>query len=155
MTAYSLIGTDPLINQLQRRSSAAALYNASRAMARRRRLWAGLAGRSTALRSLKAVQPQCQGGHFAGRKHVKLADIRGTEGRAGDFDDQFYPLSDETRRRWQSVASALEAGAALPPVQLIQVGADYYVRDGHHRVSVARALGQDAIEAEVTLWTGN
>jgi hypothetical protein len=83
---------------------------------------------------------------------VRLADIRGTEGRAQGFDDEFYPLSDQTRQRWQSVACALEAGIELPPVQLIQVGSTYYVRDGHHRVSVNRALGQEAIEAEVTVW---
>jgi len=91
----------------------------------------------------------------AGRQVVKLNAIRGTEGRPGDFDDQFYPLSDKTRQRWQSVADALDEGLVLPPVQLIQVGADYYVRDGHHRVSVTRALGLDVIEAEVTVWNTN
>jgi len=53
------------------------------------------------------------------------------------------------------VADALDEGLVLPPVQLIQVGADYYVRDGHHRVSVTRALGLDVIEAEVTVWNTN
>jgi len=37
-------------------------------------------------------------------------------------------------------------------VELIQVGDVYFVRDGHHRISVARALGQRDVEAEVTLW---
>ena len=55
-------------------------------------------------------------------------------------------------QRWQSVANALDEGVPLPPVQLIQVGAAYYVRDGHHRVSVNRALGQEVIEADVTVW---
>ena len=40
----------------------------------------------------------------------------------------------------------------LPPVALIQVGHLYFVRDGHHRISVARALGQETIDAEVTVW---
>jgi hypothetical protein len=44
------------------------------------------------------------------------------------------------------------AGDPLPPVELIQVGSVYFVRDGHHRISVARAMGQQEIEAVVTVW---
>ena len=83
---------------------------------------------------------------------MRLDDIRGTEGRAQGFDDQFNPLSDQTRQRWQRVAIALDEGVPLPPVQLIQVGGTYYVRDGHHRISVNRAMGLEVIEAEVTVW---
>ena len=43
-------------------------------------------------------------------------------------------------------------GDIAPPVELIQVGDLYFVRDGHHRISVARAMGQEAIEAKVTAW---
>jgi hypothetical protein len=53
--------------------------------------------------------------------------------------------------RWLSVARALEKGVALPPVELIQLGDRYFVRDGHHRISVARAMRQDEIEATVTV----
>jgi hypothetical protein len=53
---------------------------------------------------------------------------------------------------WLSVAVARQRGKSLPPVKLIQVGDVYYVQDGHHRISVARALGQRDIEAEVTVW---
>jgi hypothetical protein len=55
-------------------------------------------------------------------------------------------------RKGQWSPSGRERVAGCKPVQLIQVGAEYYVRDGHHRVSVTRALGQDTIEAEVTVW---
>ena len=51
-----------------------------------------------------------------------------------------------------NVATARTMRAILPPVELIQIGDIYFVRDGHHRVSVARAMGQEHIEAEVTLW---
>ena len=47
---------------------------------------------------------------------------------------------------------AFQRGRCLPPVALIQVGDHYFVRDGHHRISVARALGQLAIEATVEVW---
>jgi hypothetical protein len=54
--------------------------------------------------------------------------------------------------RWLRVAAARDQGKVLPPVVLVQVGDVYFVRDGHHRISVARALGQLDIEAEVTVW---
>ena len=54
--------------------------------------------------------------------------------------------------RWLGVAAARDHGKVLPPVVLVQVGGVYFVRDGHHRISVARALGQLDIEAEVTVW---
>jgi hypothetical protein len=47
---------------------------------------------------------------------------------------------------------ARDESVPLPPIKLIQVGDCYYVRDGHHRLSVARALGEQFIEAEVTVW---
>ena len=51
------------------------------------------------------------------------------------------------------VATAREEGRGLPPVQLIRVGETFFVQDGHHRVSVARARGELDIEAEVTEWS--
>jgi hypothetical protein len=50
------------------------------------------------------------------------------------------------------IAAAWELGRELPPVELVQIGDFYFVRDGHHRISVARAMGQEHIEAEVTVW---
>ena len=55
-------------------------------------------------------------------------------------------------QRWTRVASAWLAGVVFAPVELLQVGGGYFVRDGHHRISVARAVGQLTIEAEVTIW---
>jgi len=83
---------------------------------------------------------------------VSIRDIRGSEGRCGDFDADFRPLQGHTRDRWVGIATAREMGKTLPPVELIQIGDLYFVRDGHHRISVAQAMGQEAIEAEVTAW---
>jgi hypothetical protein len=153
MTTFSLPTSAHLILRSQAPNSGALLFNEARATARRRGSWVGLVRRQKTLRTLKQAQPYAIASHAAGLLQVKLDDIRGTEGRRGGFDDKFYPLSDLTRRRWESVADMLEAGRALPPVQLIKVGGEYFVRDGHHRISVTRALGQDTIEAEVTVWT--
>ena len=51
-----------------------------------------------------------------------------------------------------SVTRAYLRGIGLPPVELIQIGEVYFVRDGHHRISVAAALGQQEIDAMVTVW---
>jgi hypothetical protein len=88
----------------------------------------------------------------AGLHTVPIEQIRGSEGRSNDFDRSFYPLQDHCKGRWLRVAQARNGDKVLPPVELVQVGGVYFVRDGHHRISVARALGQLDIEAEVTVW---
>lgn len=90
--------------------------------------------------------------HFVGYQTVLVHQIRGSEGRSHVFDAAFRPLVRATGDRWRGIAHATLRGVALPPVELIRVGAYYFVRDGHHRVSVARALGQAEIDAIVTVW---
>jgi uncharacterized ParB-like nuclease family protein len=87
--------------------------------------------------------------HDGGLRTVSINRIRGSLGRTEDFDSAFRPLKAHTRSRWLSVASAWVDETALPPVELVQVGKHYFVRDGHHRLSVARAFGQESIEAFV------
>jgi hypothetical protein len=83
---------------------------------------------------------------------VALSDIVGSEGRGCDFDGDWRPLTEASRSRWMCISMARESRTPLPPVQLIEVDGKYYVRDGHHRISVARSLGNEYIEAEVTIW---
>ena len=112
-----------------------------------------LLGRARHLLSLAALSSnQVCGRHYGGIKCVSLNQICGSMNRTGDFDHHFHPLNDRLRDRWVSVAMACSQDVPLPPVSLVQVGACYFVEDGHHRISVARALGQTAIEAEVTVW---
>lgn len=80
---------------------------------------------------------------------VPIDQIRGTDGRQDDFDADFNPLRQESRDQWVSVFNALYRGVPLSPIQLVKVGDVYYVRDGHHRISVARAMGMRTVEAEV------
>ena len=89
--------------------------------------------------------------HRAGVKSVSIDRIRGTLGKAGEFDADFNPIQERSRIRWMAVAREKLQGRELPPVELIQVGQIYYVCDGHHRISVSRALGQAYIDAEVTI----
>jgi hypothetical protein len=86
---------------------------------------------------------------YLGVQNVSLDAISGTENRSTEFDANFYPTADHIEERWVNVAIAFLRGIPLPPVLLIKVGNDYYVRDGHHRISVMRALGFSSSEAEV------
>lgn len=93
-----------------------------------------------------------RGQYYDGIRPVALHKIRGSLGRMDDFDCDFNPLDIRLRDRWQSIAMACLHDNGLRPVELIRVGGCYYVVDGHHRISVARALGKWAIDAEVTVW---
>jgi hypothetical protein len=84
-----------------------------------------------------------------GRQSVPLAQIVGSTGRYRDFDLAFYPRHRTGDRRWVNVAQARYQGVELPPVLLYKVGQAYFVEDGNHRVSVARANGDKVIRANV------
>lgn len=114
------------------------------------RFWARLTGQSNELEAL--VGQKNNNSHHAGLKTVALTHIVGSEGRTQDFDARFHPRQRHDQSRWVGVAAAMQSGVVMPPVQLIQVGNQYFVRDGHHRISVAYALGQAAVDALVTVW---
>ena len=80
---------------------------------------------------------------------VPVANIVGSSQRAGDFDAQFRLINPALQDRWEQLAEAMRAGFEPPPVSLIRLGELYFVKDGHHRVSVARALGRLVIAARV------
>jgi hypothetical protein len=86
-----------------------------------------------------------------GLQTVELDSIVGSVDRQTGFDRQFRPTSELTRRRFERLALAVRRGEDLPPVDLYRVGDVHFVRDGHHRVSVLRALGRDVVQARVTL----
>lgn len=87
-----------------------------------------------------------------GLQEVPVERIVGTaqSSRSGEFDSQFCPLMPHLKERWLSVAMRCQAGRSLLPVELVLVDGCYYVVDGHHRVSVARALRLEAVDAYVT-----
>ena len=91
-----------------------------------------------------------RGQHYLGLKQVPIDQILGSMGRYRDFDRAFLPRQVRTRSRWVSVDSAQYDDIILPPVELYKMGEVYFVRDGNHRVSVAREKGQDFVDAFVT-----
>jgi hypothetical protein len=85
-----------------------------------------------------------------GRQIVELDSILGTVDRTKGFDRQFRPTTARVRTRWERIANAMRRGESMPPISLYRIGEVHFVGDGHHRVSVARALGHTDIEAHVT-----
>jgi hypothetical protein len=83
-------------------------------------------------------------------EEVPLDKIVGSVGRYRDFNSAFLPKNEALQERWARVDAARESLEGLPPVDLLKVGDLYFVRDGNHRVSVARAHGEKSIEAFVT-----
>jgi hypothetical protein len=117
------------------------------------RLWARITRRTPRLLDLDETlkSGEIAGSHYVGIKPVDIHEIHGTQGKADAFDDTFHPTGTLTRSRWLSIAKAKLLGRDLPPVDLVLINGIYYVRDGHHRISVSRTLGQDFIDAEITI----
>jgi hypothetical protein len=135
-------------------TTAQALFQKAVLKGKLSKVWAKLTGRADHLLDLTTVQNSnaIVARHDKGAQVIPVARIRGSESRTKDFDSHFNPLQNHTQQRWISIAKAWLTGVNLPPVQLVQVDDAYFVRDGHHRISVARAMGQTYIDANVTSW---
>ncbi len=81
---------------------------------------------------------------------IPLGAIVGSVGRYHDFNRSFLPLTDSDRSRWVGVKLAMLGMEGVPPIDVYRLGEAYFVRDGNHRVSVARQLGASHINAWVT-----
>ncbi|MDR1212427.1 MAG: transcriptional regulator [Spirochaetaceae bacterium] len=96
----------------------------------------------------KIIKPKNE--TYRGMRAVPLKLIVGSEGRYRDFNKYFLPRYEHLRMRWERVDKARLKDVILPPIQLYEIGGVYFVRDGNHRVSVARSQGCVDIDAEVT-----
>jgi hypothetical protein len=129
-------------------------FSAARRRARIRRFRAKLRGKPGA-RTLLSFEVQrrslrAYGGICRGRTTVEISRIVGSAGKHDYFDEGFMPLRSLSRERWKRIDRAFRLEHALPPVTLYKLGGLYFVKDGHHRVSVARFHGAEWIDAEVT-----
>ncbi len=91
-----------------------------------------------------------RGERHLGLQTIRLDTIVGTAGSRLDFDRHFRPTSNRVRSRWEQLALAERRGVAVPPIEVYRVGGLHFVSDGHHRVSIAAATGQQTIDAYVT-----
>jgi hypothetical protein len=117
-------------------------------------LWRLLMRRCRRLDNLMDIQHhyKVENSAYGGVTTVPLDQIRGSEGRVRDFDPEFRPLKAHNAERWINIAIARLRETPLPPVELVRVNDSYYVRDGHHRISVAKSFHQADIDAQVTTW---
>jgi hypothetical protein len=129
-------------------------FDSARFKAFRRAVQATLTRRSRRLLSLDRVLAAAgmEGKSFGGVKEILLDKVVGSaaaDAKAADFDPGFLPVSRRLRDRWTRIYTAMVEGDELPPIDVYKLDDNYYVIDGHHRVSVARSLGRDVINARV------
>jgi hypothetical protein len=91
-----------------------------------------------------------RGERSLGLQTIPLDTIVGTVDSGRDFDRHFRPTSNRVRSRWEQLALAQRRGVPIPPIEVYRVGSQHFVSDGHHRVSIAVATGQQSIDAYVT-----
>ncbi len=85
-----------------------------------------------------------------GEAMVPIGQIVGTVEPTRCFDRHFRPTSGVPRTRFERIAAEIRSGRGMDPVELYRCGDRYYVLDGHHRVAVARALGERWVWANIT-----
>lgn len=149
----------PARREAQALMRAHSLYRAAAFAASVGRILSWLARRPNHLLDLALIPPtRVAASHYIGLHPVPIASIVGSQGRARDFDPAFNPLRDFDRSRWVNLAALRLLGHDLPPVDLIELHhaptarSYYFVIDGHHRISIARALGQESIDALIVRW---
>ena len=126
-------------------------FRNARRRAKMQSLASRVSGRSDELLSFDEVSKQLNLTGIRKRylAEIPLDSIVGSVGRYQDFNRKFLPLSDSDQHRWADVMMAQEK-KGLPPIEVYKIGKAYFVVDGNHRVSIARQMGSDSIEANVT-----
>jgi hypothetical protein len=119
------------------------------ALAHRLRSWRGAGNRLVPLDEV-ADPASWRGQLQLGRQTIRLDTIIGTAEPRRDFDRRFRPTSDRVRFRWERLALAQRRGEPIPAIEVYRVGGSHFVIDGHHRISIAAAAGEQLIEANVT-----
>ncbi len=133
-------------------ASAVEDFHRARRQAKLDDLMGRLTGRSTELLSYEDVRRKLQARERSSEwlDDIPLDSIVGSVGRYRDFTRSFLPKRASLSDRWARVEVAVTGTEGVPPIEVYKIGEAYFVRDGHHRVSVARKMGSDHIQAYVT-----
>ena len=144
-------GNDEFIQQSKAVRTAQLDYLSANRKGWWRQKFARLTGQRNRLKELSQLREhnRIANIHLIGIQPVEIDCIVGSENRADDFDDRFLPLKSHNSDRWIKIAELMLLNVTLPAVDLIKVNDAYYVRDGHHRISVAKYFGQKLIDANV------
>jgi hypothetical protein len=149
---FTQSGFNHIISDMAARQQAVKMFDKAFSTAQRKRLFSRLMRGSRRMQHLTEKTIPVNSRHIS-TQVVSIDAIRGTESRGDEFDVEFLPLAEHVEQRWVSVAAAMMSDVTLPPVELLKIGNSYYVRDGHHRISVARAMGTRSVDAVVTEFT--
>lgn len=111
-----------------------------------------LRGKSAELLSFEDVRARLRlrEESYRGLQDIPVEKVVGSVGRFKEFTKTFLPKTNEMRERWSRVYAKVNSMEGVPPIEVYQVGDGYFVRDGNHRVSVARQIGAKTIQAHVT-----
>lgn len=134
------------------RQQADVAFSQARRRAFFRRLWHFLTRQQEqGLLSFEEVRHKLKirGQHYTGIKAIPIDEIAGSVGRYQEFNRAFLPTQEHIRERWKRVYEVAH-GTGFPPIDVYKIGDVYFVRDGHHRVSVLKDLGATTVEAMVT-----
>ena len=120
---------------------------------RLRALFGSLLSRLRGKRSLlkvfdETLQPEHINRRYLGLRQIEVRQVVGTLDRQADFDARFRPLGRHLRNRWVNTYLSLERDG-WSPILVHQIGNEYFVEDGHHRVSIARSKGMHFVDAIV------
>ncbi len=136
---------------------AISMFEQMHARGRRRQIWHNLIRKPWRLLDLNDIASllKVEGRYHAGAMTINITEIQGSVNRSRDFDRKFFPIQKYTQPRWVSIAAARLNDVFMPLVELVCMENIYYVLDGHHRISVARAFGELAVDAVVTIWNAS
>ena len=137
-----------LIHLTRDRNTAINAFDTLRFWALRDLVWAKLSRRQTRLASFSEAPRSSVNRKFVGVQEIPIEKIIGTIGRENDFDNKFRPLSNHLRDFWVDTFLSFST-ETWSPILVHKIGEQYYVENGHHRTSVARAVGMAYIQAEV------
>ena len=131
-------------------------FDHARRRAKMHALLGTITGKKKDLLSYEAVRQKVKpfGLHRQYRDDIPLDAIVGSVGRYQDFNEEFLPLTDSDAQRWIRLKVAQEE-EGLPPIEVYKISNVYFVLDGNHRVSIAREMGMETIEANVQSFRAN
>lgn len=127
-------------------------FHEARHKAEIQEIFSRLSGDSHKLLSYEEVRQKLKAfeGNTTTLREIPMDAIIGSVGRYTDFTRDFLPRRDSDQMRWTVIMEKALGSQGLPPIEVYQVGEAYFVKDGNHRVSVARQLGASQIQAYVT-----
>ncbi|GAB4151330.1 MAG: hypothetical protein Fur0021_15140 [Candidatus Promineifilaceae bacterium] len=126
-------------------------FKQARRQARRQQLAALWGRRDLTLLPFETIRAQLKQRNpmYRGVQMVPMKKIVGSVGRYREFNRSFQPLSDSLQHRWVNIRSLAASPTGWSPIEVYKIGDVYFVKDGNHRASVARSMGNQEIEAHV------